>query len=171
MVALSLVIDPGGIGGRPATNLQIFPDGNTPLRYISTATNPVYTTNRQIAADGFDDQIKFEFDCKLDLNDFSKLQALINYSKAQKYAIKQWEIVLYNLCVPYSETSEIRSRFRVPGTPNIIEESESAQLTRFSYWVAIQGQLSLLKANLQGSFYVCSLKFEESTKLTSDLEP
>jgi hypothetical protein len=167
---LSLIIDPGGTGDRPGINLQVFPSGSEPLNSRFNVGEPTYTTNRQIAAKGFDDKQDFTFSVKLELSDYYKLESLVHWSAAQKDARSDWEILIYNLAKPYSEVALTRSRYIVPGTPVINQIDVGNSYFRWVYWVAVQGELQINKATQKGVFFECDLSFYESTKLTSDLE-
>lgn len=167
---LSLIIDPGGTGDRPGINLRVYPAGEQPLEYAGSSDTLRRTTNRNLAAGGYDDLQNFSFEIVLSTPDFIALNGLLNWSQQQKAKRSDWEIVLYNLAEPYSELALTRNRFKVPGTPLIDQQSIGGNYFNFTYWIAIQGSLQLTSKQQTGDMWRLSLTFEEGTKLTATME-
>lgn len=165
---LSIIIDPGGIPDiRPGINLQVFPSGSTPLQRDSE-TLPTLTANQALAFGGFDDIQQFTFEAYLTATQFNSVQSLDSYNKSAKRSGDPFEVVIYNLVEPYTETVANRTRFKVPGT-DILEETDLGTLTKFTYWIALQGYLGV-NWEQYGILYKTTFTFLEGTRLTSAME-
>jgi len=156
---LSLVIDPTGI------NLRVFPDGDTPIRLARPDFNNQRSANGTLIVGGQPEYYDFECDFFLQGSDFEQLRGL--YS--QKWALRSkglpFETVIYNLAEPFSEIATARSRRIVPGT-QVISTQTVGNLTRFTYWIALQGVWDI-EWVLAGDAYQVTFNFVEGTKLTA----
>lgn len=155
---LSLVIDPTGI------NLRVFPDGDTPIVLARPDTNNQRSANGFLIAGGqpqyYDFSTRFLL---LDDLEFESLYGL--YS--QKWALRSkglpFETVIYNLAEPFVEIASVRSRRIVPGT-SVIDATPIGSLTRFTYWIALQGVFDLEWVQT-GKGTEVTFTFVEGTKL------
>lgn len=170
MADLSLVIDPGGVAGvRDGINLQVFPSGSTPLKWQTKGVPVRRTANERLVASSWKTQLDFSTDFFLGAEDYADLQSLIDYNRAAASELGEFEVVVYNLVEPFSEIAEARTRFMVPGTSVISQIAFGGSLYRWTYWVAVQGNIEITTEQ-HGSFYQVSMEFTEGTRLTSAME-
>lgn len=167
---LSIVIDPGGIPGvRAGINLRVFPDGESVGEFGSIGTDAERLASSSLSSGGFDDVYEFNFSFLLDNEDFSKFYSLLLYNKNARKEGKSWEVVLYLLTEPFREISFSRTRFKVPST-SILEQVDIGNgLTRWVYFVALQGALSAEFTRV-GNKYKVDAFFKEGTFLSSSME-
>lgn len=167
---LSLVIDPGGIAGvRDGINLQVFPCGDEPLQWRTKGVAPRRTANSRLVASSWPSFLEFETEFALDATQLARLQALVDFNVNSASQLSTFEVVVYNLVEPFSELAPARTRFKVPGT-NVITTESFGSLTRYTYWVAIQGNIQITYRQ-QGTLFLVSLDFTEGTRLTASMEP
>lgn len=166
---LSLIIDPGGIEGvREGINLRIYPNSQPPLEFMQEF-DTTRTGGGVLSSGGFGEFMDFSFTAYVSNEEYLKLMSLYRFNKERRKNNQSWETVVYNLVTPYSEESVSRSRYKVPGTDVISSESLSEGLTRYVYWVALQGLLDM-SFQQRGSLWLGSFQFSEGTRLTSDME-
>lgn len=164
----SYVIDPGGIPGfKLPTNVLLRPNSNPTYRSQSTEN---LTTYGSIYLAGVD-RIIIDIPAFLTETDFYKLRALDTYISNAKENNTPYEIVVYDLYMPYTEESVERSRYAVPDTS--IVEIPLDGLSRYVYYTALQGVINIKKDTIRrvGSHYFFTLVFTEGTILYASNEP
>lgn len=164
--ALSIIIDPAGIPGvRPGINLQVFPESD-PLSVQPSENTLTRTANGNLETGGYADIQNWNISFRLGYADFHRLLALYHFQEKSRARVQPFETVFYNLFQPYSEFGNIRSRYRVPGTENLVEEviSASPPVRHYVYWIAVQGYFNL-SYRQEGVTYICNLNFTEGTRL------
>ena len=166
MTDLRMILDPGGSSGRPGFNIVTFPSGQVPLQ-VSTKTTLDRVINSALVATGFPTLYEYQWiSAATDLETQNKLAGLDWHIKNGQMRRTSWEIVIYNLSEPFTEVGTARKRYRVPGTTNIAEISLGSGLFQFTYWIALQGYLTMVKE----SFHTYRFGFQEGTYLTSAME-
>lgn len=157
---LSLVVDPTGI------NLRVFPEGDSPIKLARPDFNNQRSANGNLIVGGQSEYYDFECDFFLqEENEFEQLRGLYSYKWAQRSKGLPFETVIYNLAEPFSEIASAPTRLRVPGTEIISTETVSASLTRFTYWIALQGVWDI-EWQMIGDAYRVTFNFVEGTRLT-----
>lgn len=157
---LSLVIDPVGI------NLRVFPNGDTPIKLAKPNFNNQRSANGNLIVGGQSEYYDFECDFFLqEEGEFEQLRGLYSYKWAQRSKGLPFETVIYNLAEPFSEIATAPTRLRIPGTEIISTEPFGSGLTRYTYWIALQGVWDI-EYQLVGDGYLITFNFVEGTKLT-----
>jgi hypothetical protein len=171
MSDLSLVIDPGGQPGiRPGINLRVFPAGDAPAQFQQVGVEPERLSNSGLSSGGFEDLYDFTTEFYLDGPEFNQFMGLMAFLKNRRTQNLPWEVVVYNLVTPFTEMAASRTRFKVPSTAVIEQVALGNGLSRFTYWVAVQGAITANWSQI-GSKYQVDMRFQEGTFLSAGMEP
>jgi hypothetical protein len=165
MADLSLIIDPGGIAGvRDGINTQVFP-----VNFDETREKPVRgrTANSQLIVSSRGQFRDLTWRSLLSESEHRLVDSVVSFNIARVAQGFTSEVVIYDLFAPFSEQADNRTRFIVPGT-SVIEQVVGTT-TRWSYYVAMQGQLDTEWTKC-GSGYWYDFNFVEGTFLSSSME-
>lgn len=160
MADLHLVLDPA------STDLTVNICPPYPVIFTEN-TETVRLANSFLSYSGKEFLVEFNLKVPLTDDGFDQLYSLLGRLHANKVALQNPEVVVYNLVEPFRERAAARTRFIVPSTSPLKALDNGDGTFDFSYYVALQGQLLMTNYTREGCLYYCDLSFKEGTKLTS----